>query len=146
MVALTKMLKFYVRGFKTLYFLNSLMDLLYIWYDNRCWSKILFSTVHTPAYDPEVKVKVTDLQICINKNVSFKSKFLGPYIFRWIYFIFSMIINVGPKFYLSTALLMTLRSRSWTSKYALTKMFKFYFKVFKTLYFLNPWMDLLYIW
>ena len=32
------------------------MDLLYIWYDYRYWSKILFSTIPTPAYDLEVKV------------------------------------------------------------------------------------------
>ena len=40
-----KMLKFYVKVFKTLYFLNPQMDLLYTWYDYRCWSKILFSTI-----------------------------------------------------------------------------------------------------
>ena len=71
-VALRKMLKFYVKDFKTLYVLNPQMNLLYIWYDNRCWSKILFSNSHTSAYDLEVKV--TDLKICINKNVSFTSK------------------------------------------------------------------------
>ena len=32
------------------------MDLIYIWCDYRCWSKILLSTIHTPADDPEVKV------------------------------------------------------------------------------------------
>ena len=32
------------------------MDLLYIWYDYRYWSKILFGTIPTPAYDLEVKV------------------------------------------------------------------------------------------
>ena len=37
------------------------MDLLYIWYEYRCWSKILFSTIHTPAYD--LAVKFTDLEI-----------------------------------------------------------------------------------
>ena len=39
------------------------MDLLYIWYDNRYWSKNLFGTTPTPAYDP--KVKVTDLEIYV---------------------------------------------------------------------------------
>ena len=33
------------------------MDLLYIWHDYRCWSEILFSTIHTPAYNLEVKVR-----------------------------------------------------------------------------------------
>ena len=32
---ITKMLKFYVKIFKTLYFLNPQMDLFYIWYDYR---------------------------------------------------------------------------------------------------------------
>ena len=34
------------------------MDLVYIWYDDRCWSKILLSTIPTPIHD--FKVKVTD--------------------------------------------------------------------------------------
>ena len=59
--ALIKMLKFYVKVFKALYFLNPQMDLVYIWYDYRCWSKILLSTIHAPAHDLEVKV--TDLEI-----------------------------------------------------------------------------------
>ena len=49
--ALTQMLKFYVKVFKTLYFQNPQMDLVYIWYDYRCWSKTLLSTIHTPAHD-----------------------------------------------------------------------------------------------
>ena len=47
---LTKMLKFYVKVFKTSYFLNPQMDLVYIWYDYRRWSKILLKPIHTPAY------------------------------------------------------------------------------------------------
>ena len=39
------------------------MDLLYIWHDYRYWSKILFSTILTPAYDLEGKVK--DLEIYV---------------------------------------------------------------------------------
>ena len=39
------------------------MDLVYTSYDYRCWSKILLSTIHTPAYDLEVKV--TDLEISV---------------------------------------------------------------------------------
>ena len=46
---LTKMLKFYVKVFKTSYFLNPQMDLGYIWYNNRCRFKILLSPIHTPA-------------------------------------------------------------------------------------------------
>ena len=49
--ALTKMLKFYVKVFKTSYFLNPLMDFVYIWYNYRCWSKILLSHIHIPAHD-----------------------------------------------------------------------------------------------
>ena len=31
------------------------MDLVYIWYDDRYWSKILFSTIPTPMHDLKVK-------------------------------------------------------------------------------------------
>ena len=48
--ALTKMLKFYVKVFKTSYFLNPLMDLVDIWYNYTCWFKILLSPIHTPAH------------------------------------------------------------------------------------------------
>ena len=40
----TKRLKFYIKVFKTLHFLNPQMDLVYIWYDYRYWSKILSGT------------------------------------------------------------------------------------------------------
>ena len=36
------------------------MDLLYVWYDNRYWSKILFGITPTPAHD--LKVNVMDFQ------------------------------------------------------------------------------------
>ena len=55
------MLKFYIKDFKTLYFLIHQVDFVYIWYDYRCWSKILFSTTPTPVHDFEVKVM--DLEI-----------------------------------------------------------------------------------
>ena len=48
-LVLTKFLKFYSKVFKVL-------DLVYIWYDYSCWTKILLSTVHNPVYDLEVKV------------------------------------------------------------------------------------------
>ena len=55
-LALTKMLKFCVRVFKTSYFLNPEMDCVYIWYDYRCWFKHLYGTIHTPAHDLDVDV------------------------------------------------------------------------------------------
>ena len=55
------MLKACVKDFKISQFLNPCMDLLYIWYDNRYWSKILFETTLTPAFD--LKVKVTEIYI-----------------------------------------------------------------------------------
>ena len=39
------------------------MDLLYIWNDDRFWSKILFGTNPYPAYD--LKVKIADLEIYV---------------------------------------------------------------------------------
>ena len=47
--------------FKTSLFQNPLMDFVYIWYDDRYLSKILFSTIPTPMHD--LKVKVTDLEL-----------------------------------------------------------------------------------
>ena len=52
-------------------------------------------------------------------NVSFTLKFLGPHYFQtlwWIWFIFGMMIDTGPKFYSvpSPPPCMTLRSRSRT--------------------------------
>ena len=37
------------------------MDLVYIWYDDRYWSKILFCTMSTPMHDLKVKVKDFEL-------------------------------------------------------------------------------------
>ena len=56
-----QMLKFYVRVFRTSLFPNPLMDLVYIWYDDRYWSKFLFSTIPNSMHD--LKVKVTDLEL-----------------------------------------------------------------------------------
>ena len=58
---INKNVKLYVEGFQILYFLNPQTVLVYIWFDYRCWSKILLSTIHTSAYDLEVKV--TNLEI-----------------------------------------------------------------------------------
>ena len=52
---------FYVKVFRTSLFPNSFMDLVYIWYDDRYWSKILFSTIPTLMHD--LRVKVTDLEL-----------------------------------------------------------------------------------
>ena len=37
------------------------MDLVHVWYDDRYWSRILYSTIPTPIHD--LKVKVTDLEL-----------------------------------------------------------------------------------
>ena len=37
------------------------MDLVYVWYDDRHWSKILLTTIPTPMHD--FKIKVTDLEL-----------------------------------------------------------------------------------
>ena len=59
--ALIKMLKFNFKVFRISYFINPQMDLVYIWFNYRCWSKILLSLIHTPACD--LLVKVIDLEI-----------------------------------------------------------------------------------
>ena len=37
------------------------MDIVYIWYDDRYWSKVLFTTI--PALARDLKVKVTALEL-----------------------------------------------------------------------------------
>ena len=54
-----------------------------------------------------------------HKCYSFALKFLGPHYFqtlRWIWFMFGMMKDIGPKFYTvsSPSPCTTLRSRSWT--------------------------------
>ena len=90
------------------------MDLVHVWYDDRYWSKILHSTIHTPIHDLEVKV--TDLKLSC---LSFILKFLGPHCFQtlwYICFMFDMMIDAGPNFYVvrSSTPYMNLRSRSRT--------------------------------
>ena len=38
-----------------------MMDLVYIWYDHRYGSKVLFNFIPTPAHD--LKVRATELEI-----------------------------------------------------------------------------------
>ena len=59
--ALLKMLKFLVKVFKSLYLLNSLMDLVYTLPDVRYWSEVLCCTIMTHISD--LVVKVTDFEI-----------------------------------------------------------------------------------
>ena len=72
------------------------MDLVYVWYDDRHWSKILLSTIPTRMHD--LKVKVTDLELLCSSLI----KFLGPRYFQtlwWIWFMFGTMIDAGLKFY-----------------------------------------------
>ena len=43
------------------------MDLVHEWYDDRYWSKILCSTIHTPHHVLKVKVTVLEL-LCFPMN------------------------------------------------------------------------------
>ena len=95
------------------------MDLVHVWYDDRYWSKILYSTIPTTKHD--LKVKVTYLELSCE---SFTLKLLGPHCFQplwYICFMFDMMIDAGPKFYVvrSSTPYMTLRSRSRTSKFCI---------------------------
>ena len=56
----TFMLKFYVKVFRTSLFLNSVKYLFHVWHGDRCWSKLLCSTIPNPVHD--FKVNVTDLE------------------------------------------------------------------------------------
>ena len=57
------MLKFSVKVFKISEFLHPCMDLLNIWHDYRYWFKFLFSSIPTPAYDLEVKVRDSEIYV-----------------------------------------------------------------------------------
>ena len=54
------LLKFCVKVFRTSLFPKHQMDFVYVWYDDRCWSKVLRSTILTLLC--ELKVKVMDLE------------------------------------------------------------------------------------
>ena len=63
-LALASAPQFCVKVFKTSLFPNPWMDLVYIWYDDRYWSKILFSTIPTPMHD--LKVQMTKIYISVS--------------------------------------------------------------------------------
>ena len=91
------MLKFYVKVFRTSLFPNPVVYLFHVWYDDRCWSKILCSMIPNPV--PDFKVKVTDIEflywsLCL---VFTMSVFVKP-LMDW--FMFGMVIETGPKFYM----------------------------------------------
>ena len=44
-------------------FLNPCIDLLYNWHGYGHWSEILFGTIPTSAYDPEVKVSLRNFML-----------------------------------------------------------------------------------
>ena len=48
-------------GFTLMFCVKVFFDVVYIWYNYRCWSKILLSPNNIPAHD--LQVKVTDLEI-----------------------------------------------------------------------------------
>ena len=110
----TFMSKFCVKVFRTSLFPNPMMDSVHVRCDNRYWSRISHSVI--PISIHHFKVKVTDLELLCQ---SFVLMFLGPHCFQtlwWIWFMFGMMIDTGPKFYTvpSPPPYMTLRSRSRT--------------------------------
>ena len=68
---LTQHLQFCVKVSKNLHFASHMMDLVYIWYDDRYWSKVLFTTIPIPTH--YLKVKVTDFSRL--KRIFFKNLF-----------------------------------------------------------------------
>ena len=59
-------------------FPNPVVYLFHVWYDDRCWSKILCSTIPNPVHD--LKVKVTYLEffaVNVVYNVCFCEAFDG---------------------------------------------------------------------
>ena len=66
-------------SFRTALFPNPVVYLFNFWYDDRCWSKILCSTIPNPVHD--FKVKVSDFlywSLCLSfYNVCFWEAFVG---------------------------------------------------------------------
>ena len=89
------MLKFYVKIFRISLLLNYMMDLAPIGYYDRYWSKVFISTIST--HDRDLEVEVTDLVFKLKVSL----KFLRPHYFLilpQIWFIFGMVITIGPNF------------------------------------------------
>ena len=118
-------LEFYVKSFKlkvfrTPIFLNPVMDFIHVWYDDRYLSKILRGTISTLVHD--LKVKVMDWEVLCERILMLKLNFESFFVsfcdplLNLIDFLFGMVIDTGPKFYMvpSRSLCMTLRSRSYT--------------------------------
>ena len=132
------MLKFCIKVFRTSLFPNPMMDLVRVWHDDRYWSKILHSAIPNPIHD--LKVKIMDLELSC---LSFTLKFLGPHCFQtlsYICFVFDVMIDAGPKFYVvwSPTQYMTWRSTHRLRIFVL----KFVFKFLQFLFFVKPLMDL----
>ena len=103
------MLKFYVKVFRTSLFLNSVVYLFHVWHDDRCWSKLLCSTIPNPVHD--FKVKITDLEFLCCNFLQFQF-FLNA--FNGFFFIYGGTIQPCLKFYAVPSQYMALRSRSRT--------------------------------
>ena len=50
------MLKFHIKVFQISSLLNPVLDLNFIWYDDRYWFEILLSTIPTPGHDLQGRV------------------------------------------------------------------------------------------
>ena len=95
------MLKFYVKAFtcRSSLFPNPVVYLFHVWYDDRCWSKILCITILNPVHN--FKVKVTDLEFLYWSlglsfyNVCFCEAFDGL-IHVW----HGDLMETNPKFYM----------------------------------------------
>ena len=95
------MLKFCVKVFRTLLFPNPVMDLVHVWYDDRCWSKILCSTIPNPVHDFEVKV--TDLEflywnLCLSFYIVCFCEAFDGLIHVWSKILYGTIPNTDSEF------------------------------------------------
>ena len=128
------------------------MDLVHAWYDDRYWSKILRGTIPNRVHDLHVhdlKVKVMDLEF---HDKSFTLKFLGSQYFQTlllISFMFGMVIDNGPKFYITISTLVhELKVKVMDLEilcHRILSLFNFNGKGFSSV-FVKPLMDLIPIW
>ena len=135
------MLKFYVKVFRTSLFSNPMMDLVYIWYDDKYWSKILFNTIPTPMHDLKVKSQARTFMLTFYIKVFRTSFFPNP--------LMDLVHIWCDDKYWSKILFNTIPTPMHDLKVksqARTFMITFYVKVFRTSLFPNPIMDLVHVW
>ena len=103
---------FTLKVFKSLYFPDHLTDLVHIWYDDRCSSKVLFS--NTPAHYLKVKVRSRSWTLKFLILKIFKSSYFPNYKMDFVHIWYDDRYSSKVLFSNNMPIPMTSRSRSQT--------------------------------